>query len=338
MSLLGVGAGAADGLDSFLAQELMRQKFDQSKVEHTDDVALKTRQLDQTGDNLKSEAQLRAEQTQEILRKRAEEDRQATARKGIIANPATPQIGQFAQLEDAGIKTPADLITEPTGPPHAPPALGPVEKDEKGFFRRINPDNTVSAPLADTTGPVRSQQPPAPALQQVSGAAVPSLVDPRNPNAPAIPIKGVDVKQSAAVQAQSANKKTGIEAVDRLNGDIDKASAMGLLGPASGRYYNALAKVGTTKGLPGGGPEVDSLIGRIKGDILLTKMHTDAGIGGTRAAASPMLLQQWEDLAMKSSPEIIKGYLSGIREDMSSGSAPAAAGTDSKDPLGLFTK
>ncbi len=92
---------------------------------------------------------------------------------------------------------------------------------------------------------------------------------------------------------------------------MTEASKAGLIGPTAGRWYSLLAKTGST-----GDKTKDRLIGRIKSGLLLMKMHVDAGIGGTRAAASPLLLKSWEDLAMSSSPDLIGGYLSGIREDL----------------------
>lgn len=118
---------------------------------------------------------------------------------------------------------------------------------------------------------------------------------------------------AAAANATAEKKKTGIQAVTRLDSDIDQADQMGLIGPASGRLYQAFAKVGTT-----GDPKLDDMIGRLKGDILLAKMHVDAGIGGMRAASSPLLLKNWEDIAMSSSKALLKGYTGAMRADMGS--------------------
>lgn len=123
---------------------------------------------------------------------------------------------------------------------------------------------------------------------------------------------------AAAANATADKKKTGIQAVTRLDSDIDQADQMGLIGPASGRLYQAFAKVGTT-----GDPKLDDMIGRLKGDILLAKMHVDAGIGGMRAASSPLLLKNWEDIAMSSSKALLKGYTGAMRADMGGDTAGA---------------
>lgn len=119
---------------------------------------------------------------------------------------------------------------------------------------------------------------------------------------------------AAQTAIANVNKQTGISAVNRLDSDIEEAAQMGLIGPAAGRFYDALAQIGTT-----GDPAKDAVIGRLKGDILLAKMHVDAGIGGTRAAASPLLLRNWEDIAISSSPDLLKGYTKSIRDDMTAG-------------------
>lgn len=128
-------------------------------------------------------------------------------------------------------------------------------------------------------------------------------------------------KPSSQERSTAASKVTGLAAVSRLDTDIDEADKMGLIGPASGRIYDQFAKLGTT-----GDPAKDAMIGRIKGDILLTKMHVDAGIGGARAAASPLLIKNWEDIAMKGSKDLLHGYTSAMRGDMGNSGATSDTG------------
>lgn len=334
MSLLGAGAGAAEGLDAVLARELAQQKFQQEQKEHADEMTLKSRSLDQSGAAGLSEAQLRAAQTQKILEDRANAESERKKREALSSDPTVPQPQKdFIRADDAGVKMPFELIS-PT--PHNPPAPGPIKDIQGVGLTRIGPDGKPQPILGEDGKTLQQYHPPVqPSLAQGDGGF---FLVPHTPGAQAVPVPMKDgtqlqSKPAASVSAQSANKETGLKAVDRLSVDIDEAAAAGLVGPASGRLYDTFAKVGST-----GDPTKDRIIGRLKGDLLLTKMHVDAGIGGARAAASPLLLQRWEDLAMKSSPDLMKGYLSGIADDMKGdhpppGTAPSTSTVRHYDPV-----
>jgi hypothetical protein len=139
------------------------------------------------------------------------------------------------------------------------------------------------------------------------------------------PVQGAPVIRATPGGAQAGkdalNRQHALGAISRLDADIDEADKAGLLGPGAGRLYDALAKLGTT-----GDPAKDQIIGNIKGDLTLAKMHVDSGIGGARAAASPLLMKNWEDLALKSSKDLLKGYTGAMRKDMSDGATGAPTG------------
>lgn len=222
-----------------------------------------------------------------------------------IANApdTTPAVRGFLRIRAAmpkGENIPYQLITEPNGPVRADPTATHQANRNYDIAHPL-PEHTAPQFLFDAAGKTHAYR--------FNGDKVEEIPLPEGTSKP----NPVDVKQVGM-------KKTGLEAVTRVESDIDAAAAAGLIGPAAGRFYTALAKVGTT-----GDPAKDHLIGRLKSDLLLTKMHVDAGIGGTRAAASPLLLKNWEELAMSSSPALLKGYTSAIRDDMGTG-APTSTG------------
>lgn len=189
----------------------------------------------------------------------------------------------------------------------------------------------------DITADVQHYNAPTPytVIQSDSGF---NAFNPRNPGAPTKPVKDeagnpLKPKSPASIIQGAANKQTGLTAISRLEQDIQDANQMGLLGLASGRYYSALAKLGTT-----GDPVKDKMIGRIKSDILLAKMHVDAGIGGMRAAASPLLLKNWEDIAISSSPDLLLGYTGAIRDDMGTASGVSGGGDAYQEYLNRHKK
>lgn len=188
--------------------------------------------------------------------------------------------------------------------------------------------NATAGPKASAAGKIAGAQAAAQEANTSHGSIEPQFDTEGNPQAPVIidrvtgkvtpvPASPTQAPPGAAQRAQKATEATAaISSVDRLDNLIDQAKANGLLGPGAGRYYNALAKFGTTQGLPGGGKEVDDLIGQIKAAIVFTKGRVDAGIGGARAAASPFFLRQWEQLAQQSSPEMLHGLTKTMRDSL----------------------
>lgn len=171
---------------------------------------------------------------------------------------------------------------------------------------------------------------PLPQFDESGKPLAPMAFDLNTGTARAIPGVGANkaAPGAAAVAATAERKKTGLNAVSRVEKDIEDADAAGLIGPGSGRLYSAMASLGTT-----GDPHKDELIGRLKADLLLTKMHVDSGIGGARAAASPLLLKNWEDIAMKSSKDLLHGYTRAIREDMTPSQTTTSASKPTAEEL-----
>src|ERR1035437_652870 len=91
---------------------------------------------------------------------------------------------------------------------------------------------------------------------------------------------------AAQVASKAAAKKEALPTLSHLDKDIDAADQKGLIGPGAGRISDLELKVG----------DADPVISRLATRLMLAKMQVDAGIGGMRAASSPMLLARWDHL------------------------------------------
>lgn len=335
MSWAGAGAGASEGLDAFLERELARQKFEQSQKEHTDDVSLKSRQLDQSGANQKSEAELRAQQTQDILDRRAEEERQRALRARLKTGATTQQQRDYVAMDDAGVKPPYELITEPNGPPKATPA-GSIQKDASGFLHRIGADNS-DTPVLDKNGkPFKGYQAPqAPALAQSdagfflvprtgagAGTATPVTTGKDKEQLP--------VKSPAQIlQRQDMAGRVGSHFAD-LSSELDEAEKQGLLGPLAGRTVSDF--LGTGVGSTGD-PVKDELLGNLRMDLsgVVTGFGSLHGRGGANAGIAQKLAldafnaKKMSHAELKGGVEALKKWVDGYAAPSHGSTAPDAA-------------
>lgn len=119
----------------------------------------------------------------------------------------------------------------------------------------------------------------------------------------------------AAGAATEARHKA--EAIDTLN-QVDQAinEAQQFLGPGAGRVTSIEQMIGLA----------DPRAQKLGTKLLIGKMKVDAAIGGVRAAASPQLLQRWDNLlGTHVTPDGLRASVQALREVMGGTSAPAAA-------------
>jgi len=260
----------------------------------------------------------------------AEQTRREKALQDLADNPDTPE-PRRSYLQDRaampkGESVPYQLYTEPNGPPgsitdanymlHGKPIVAVRQKGRLSYQGR------------DVTDEVTPYVPPQQPYFVMSDTGLMGVNKGSLKGKPVVDVNDnqIQPKASAQVTNSAVNRQHAVGAITRLEADIDAADQAGLIGPGAGRLYDLLAKAGTT-----GDKTKDELIGNIKGDLILAKMHVDAGIGGARAAASPLLMQNWSDLALKSSKELLKGYTGAMRKDMTDGTegkpGPSAGAT-----------
>lgn len=348
INLQAVGAGASEGLDNALQRMLLEQKMKQQEESDASREAEVSRHNLATEDTANRWHQLQAMDTQARIREseaahkdqslnRQQDNGRALAEsipggtvipeddsavtqmrsaglspilRGLKARPAV-DVGPL-QPEDTGAAVPVDSVLK----------MSTAAQKEKGLAdERANTeaDRRQAHDLAMENKQPHQPDPQPQILYGPDGKI--HAIQFSGGKSREIPVDDGLTKTNPIDPKQAGMRKTGLEAVSRVEQDIDAAAAAGLIGPAAGRIYEQFAKLGTT-----GDPAKDHLIGRLKSDILLTKMHVDAGIGGTRAAASPLLLKNWEQLALNSSPDLLKGYTSAIRDDMT-GPSGGAGGT-----------
>lgn len=351
-SLLSMGAGASTGLDDFLTRMLTEEKLKQQSDQIAAGQAETSRHNLATEDNAARQHQLMSMDTQARIREseaaHADANQARVAGEGRAAAEAIPADTVVPETDPAvpamrsaglgsilrGIKARPEVTTGPMQPGE-PRDEVPVDsvlkmttqgQREKGIADQQKADELQRQrdhDLAMENKPTHQPDPQPQILYGPDGKI--HAIQFSGGKSREIPVDDGLTKANPIDPKQAGMKKTGLEAVSRVEQDIDAADAAGLIGPASGRIYEQFSKFGTT-----GDPAKDHLIGRLKSDLLLTKMHVDAGIGGTRAAASPLLLKNWEQLAMNSSKDLLHGYTSAIRDDMTpttgGATVPAASG------------
>ncbi len=120
-------------------------------------------------------------------------------------------------------------------------------------------------------------------------------------------------KPNAQVQVKAEDRKRAAAGLDQLDAAINNAQQF--IGPGAGRVSTIEQMIGNPD------PRVQALGTK----MLMSKMTIDAGIGGARAAASPQLLQRWDNLfSQKLTPEALHATVQAMREMLNAGqTAPA---------------
>jgi hypothetical protein len=101
-------------------------------------------------------------------------------------------------------------------------------------------------------------------------------------------------------------KQSAVNTLNQLDRMIDQAAEF--VGPGAGRVTSIEQMVGSAN------PKAHSLATK----MLLAKMKIDAAIGGVRAAASPQLLQRWDNiLGLHTNADSLHAAVKSLREIMS---------------------
>jgi hypothetical protein len=119
-------------------------------------------------------------------------------------------------------------------------------------------------------------------------------------------------KPSAQMQVKAEDRKRAAAGLDQLDAAINNAQQF--IGPGAGRVSTIEQMIGNPD------PRVQALGTK----MLMAKMTIDAGIGGARAAASPQLLQRWDNLfSQKLTPEALHSTVQAMREMLNAGQTAA---------------
>lgn len=135
------------------------------------------------------------------------------------------------------------------------------------------------------------------------------------------PIAGPNIRPmpgASQLAVSDKNKKDALSTLDQIDAAIDNAK--GLIGPGAGRAGKIEQLIGNPD------PRLNALGTKLQ----LGKMQVDAGIGGMRAAASPQLIQRWDNLLSQNlNPDALHASIQAMREVL--GGAPPAT-TDATPP------
>lgn len=248
-----------------------------------------------------------------------QEAQDSSALDALASDPSTPApVRGFLRVRKVipkGESVPAQLF-EPK-----PEHVGEVKETPQGFVR-IGTDNSVT-PItsggAQVTGRHEDGQPHyqlQPELDPKTGAPTGRFFGYDTKTNSFHIVAGVTpaATKAAPGAAQTATEtRTKSEALDTL-AQLDQAieNAKSMIGPGEGRISNLEQMAGNAD------PRIQALGVKMKA----AKMRVDHAItGSVRAGASPVLLQQWDNiLANKITPEGLKGGVQAMREIIGGGS------------------
>jgi hypothetical protein len=246
-------------------------------------------------------------------------DQQQKQNEDSLANDPTtpPAMKQFLRARQAlpkGENIPYQVITEPNGPTKAIPRPVPVAGPHGPIYQ--DPAAAIGQPVYE-----RPQQAPTVTIQTVDDQGNP--ITRVMPKAEAVGQDFAARPSSQDAQHTRANKET-LGTLDQLDQAIENAKD--LIGPGEGRVSNVEQMAGNAD------PRIQALGVKMKA----AKMQVDHAItGSVRAGASPLMLQQWDNiLANKITPEGLKAGVQAMREIIGGGSSAPAGMIEATDPQG----
>jgi hypothetical protein len=339
----GYGAGAgADMLQQILRQKA--QEFAQAEATRVADERTKQEaaRIAQEGERLKGDAQMRQLTLQSLNQDRAfkqdeatqkDAERQAAAAKASTLGTLRGAIAGSQNLagtsDPTGAAATRGALRVAMASGGAEPKDIPQEaKPETTPVMRVNPrtgmlENIGSAP----TGAHFVTEPPPPTAP--AGAAPQVFYDTKNqPHAlryenggySEVPLPpGITGKAppSAAALMKEDERKNALAGLDQLDTAISAAEPF--IGPGQGRVSTIEQMVGNP----------DPSLAALGTKMLMAKMTIDKSIGGARAAASPKLLERWDNLfSTKMTPEALRATVAAMREMTNAGQTGPPAADD----------
>jgi len=210
-------------------------------------------------------------------------------------SPALKGFLRMRPLLPKGENIPYQLLTEPNGP-------------------RNPADTHATDRLFDIAHPLPEKPPPASYQLQpeldATGKQTGRFLGYNTKTNSWEPVKGAgpqSTKAAPGAAAANAEARTKTDTLDTL-GQLDQAieNARSLIGPGAGQISNVEQMIGNAD------PRIQALGVKMKA----AKMRVDHAItGSVRAGASPVLLQQWDNiLANKITPEGLKAGVQAMRE------------------------
>ena len=239
----------------------------------------------------------------------------------------------LAQIEIESGKAPTAGIVAPDKPTSQPvmrvnPKTGQVEQiGTAPTGAHIVREPTPAPPVAHYTDQAEVDKDGKPTgrmfrIDSLTGAVslAPSDVGPVVTKAP---------PGASTIAPKAQAKADAVTTLGHLDTDIDDANAKGLIGPAAGRISDLELAVGNA----------DPIISRLATRMTLAKMQLDAGLGGTRAAASPLLLARWDHLlAAKATAENLHEVVKVMRDIVGGANPNDSASTKKPTAAELIKK
>lgn len=239
-------------------------------------------------------------------------------------DPRKDEIRQSWQAEAAGLKVPAGFFSKQSNADsqavfRQSPHSGSVERLVDGQWTPWNGDVPRNSHFMTEPAPTQSSFQLQPEVDPKTGAQTGRFFsfDTKNNRFSLVdaPVGGPTGTKAAPGAAQAmtkdASKRDAQATLEHMKTDIDEADKAGLIGPSAGRISDLERMIGSP----------NPIATRLAARMMAAKMQVDAGIGGMRAAASPALLQRWDNiLSAKMTKENLLAATQ-IMQDMVGGSA-----------------
>lgn len=314
--ILGMGAGAAGGLETLLARQLAEERQKQieqsaaaamaEQTRHNQaDEGLQGQNIQQHGVELAATAEDRKAQAGKIASDAADKSARAIERQKLIDDPNTPdQIRNYLKAEggmEPGRTIPYQLITEPNGPPKTiPRPPTPAVHDTGNGLVRIGPEGAASPVLDEKGQPVKGYHaPPTPdrVLLQSGDSYIPrDQARQTLEKGGTVPLATSNTTRTMMEGASMLQPH--IQQTQKMAEDLDKA---GLFGPVMSRVRQVAAKAGTIDEFYDGltnDPELknDPKVGEFAATLGLLASGAGRVHGGARGGSSPQMYQNFKDL------------------------------------------
>lgn len=348
MNLLAAGAGADEGLDQMLARMLMERQVGQKDTALAEETrhnqATERLGQDQLASLTGERDALTKERTQMTADRQAAqaaEQRRQQEEEALLADPNTPEVLKnfikARRVTPKGENMPWELFQTPganvnqekanyvTEDPEVAKALG--VKIKEPFTVWMNPRTpgqgmkTLAGqdltPYAAKLQPY--EKPPQPFFMPIQTGDNYAMVDRRNPNAPAVPVK--DKAGDVVPLATTGTTRTMMEGAQMLEPHVPQLASMatelekrGLFGPILSRVRQLAQKYGSTltdpnpdvssKALQDLGADIardpnlsqDRLVGQFATTLGLMATGTGRVHGGARGGGSPTMMEYFKGL------------------------------------------
>lgn len=336
MSILDLGAGASEGLDTLLQRMMLEQKQKEIERSNQADEGLRKRGLDQNEPAIRALAEDRAAQTQARTAAAGAEQTRTKQEQDLLDDPNTdPAIKKFLGLRRVvpkGETIPPELVTGPKKPNSQ---VKTVTYKGKPVDANYDPQSqTFTYQGQDITKDVgHYEKPPAPdrvLIQTGSGYTPRADATAKLKAGGSVPLATTSSTRTMTEGAQMLQPH-----IDSLNQQAEALDKAGLFGPIMSRVRDIANKVGTIDEFSQAmedDPELnkDKAVGKFATSLGLMASGAGRVHGGARGGGNVQMYNNFKALLSDAGTlDLFKGHLEGLDEYMT-GYAKGPGGADNK--------